>query len=139
MEEEDLQCVLGVLESERGRQFLWRILSHCKVYEDINGEGAAVFRMLGARKVGLDLLGILTEANDSLVIKMMQESKDRSELDEQRTRQRIDTAKQRRDNYDDVGLDPAKYAGQHESGGFDSLFADAGLFSGVDSSQSVQI
>lgn len=75
---EERDDILFLLESEHGRRFLWKAISHCGVYQDIEmSENTG--RLLGRRSVGLYLLTKLSEVSEDLVFKMMKEAKERDE------------------------------------------------------------
>lgn len=73
LQKESLDYVLG---DEKGRAFLWRLLSITGVYHDIAvGDPHLTAHALGRRSVGLQLLGILNDHNEGLVLKMTAESR----------------------------------------------------------------
>lgn len=44
------------LSKYEGREFLWELISDCKVFEDIVGSNEAVREQLGERRIGLRLM-----------------------------------------------------------------------------------
>lgn len=66
------------LSTEQGRRFLWRVLSHCGVYKDFEGEGEHIHKQIGRRSVGLWLMGIVSDASEEHLFQMMREAKNRS-------------------------------------------------------------
>lgn len=64
-----------VMSSEMGRRFIWRVLSFCGVYQDIDPvDTSLALKQLGRRQVGLYLLGICSENSQDKVFTMMQEA-----------------------------------------------------------------
>ncbi|MBF31867.1 MAG: hypothetical protein Unbinned1322contig1000_60 [Prokaryotic dsDNA virus sp.] len=69
-----------VLSTESGRAFLWRVLSLCGVYQDINTDGEQeTGRKLGQRSIGLLLMQIIGDADQDKLFQMMKEAKFRQE------------------------------------------------------------
>ena len=76
-----------------GRRFMWRLLSYCGIYRDVDTALPVeeMMKQLGRRQVGLYLLGILTDIDDEKVFTMMREAKTKEQednydrLNEQRT------------------------------------------------------
>lgn len=64
--------------TEQGRRFLWRLLSYCGVYRDIEGSGNEMLKQIGRRQVGLYLLGLITDSSEDRIFDMMREAKERS-------------------------------------------------------------
>jgi hypothetical protein len=69
-----------VVSTEQGRRFMWKILSHCGVYRDIETAGGEneAFKQIGRRQVGLHLLGLISDASEDQIFNMMKEAKQRS-------------------------------------------------------------
>jgi hypothetical protein len=67
-----------ILSTPQGRRFIWRLLSHCGVYRDIEGSGDDMCKQIGRRQVGLYLMGIVSDASEDRLFEMMREAKTRS-------------------------------------------------------------
>jgi hypothetical protein len=50
-----------VMSTEQGRRFVWRLLSECKMFHDIVGDGHIAFRQIGRRQVGLFITDLITQ------------------------------------------------------------------------------
>lgn len=87
--------IRAVMSTENGRRFVWRLLSYCGVYRDIEGEGGDVFRQIGKRTTGLYLLGIVSDVDQEAVFNMMKEAaaraeEEKRELEKERRLQELD-------------------------------------------------
>jgi hypothetical protein len=67
-----------ITSTEQGRRFMWRLLSYCGVYRDIEGNGNDMLKQIGRRQVGLYLLGLVADASEERIFDMMREAKERS-------------------------------------------------------------
>jgi pimeloyl-CoA synthetase len=67
-----------VTSTEQGRRFLWKILSHCGIYRDIEGNSDEMLKQIGRRQAGLYLLGLITDESEDRFIEMMREAKNRA-------------------------------------------------------------
>ena len=65
-----------ILETYGGRDYLWRILDICGVFQAADSEG--IERFEGRRDIGLSVLAEIMEVGESWFPKMMQEAKDRN-------------------------------------------------------------
>jgi hypothetical protein len=74
----DLQTIMGM---ETGRRLIWRLLTYCGVYKDIEGEGPNADRQIGMRRVGLYMLGEIGDASEENMFQMMKEAKVRAEAE----------------------------------------------------------
>lgn len=69
----DLQ---GLLSIPGGRRFLWEQLTRCRIYEQsAEMSGSWTYFNEGSRKIGLQLLADIIEADDEKYLLMMRESK----------------------------------------------------------------
>lgn len=65
-----------VLSTKQGRGFLWRVLSLCGVYQDINTDSTEeMARKLGQRSIGLLLMQIIGDVDQDKLFLMMKEAK----------------------------------------------------------------
>jgi len=71
----DRSDIEWVLSSPSGRRTLWRLLSHCGIYRDIEGQGDTVFKQIGRRQVGLYLLQVISDASEERLEEMMREAR----------------------------------------------------------------
>lgn len=100
-----------VLSSDSGRRFIWRVLSFCGVYQDIDPvDTSLALKQLGRRQVGLYLLGICSENNQDKVFTMMQEAHNAS------ITQELQDGKERDGNDGDNGNDDFDYGGYEYDG-----------------------
>jgi len=67
-----------ITSTEQGRRFMWRLLSYCGVYRDIEGNGNDMLKQIGRRQVGLYLLRLVADASEERIFDMMREAKERS-------------------------------------------------------------
>jgi hypothetical protein len=67
-----------ITSTEQGRRFMWRLLSYCGVYRDIEGSGNDMLKQIGRRQVGLYILGLVADASEDRIFDMMREAKERS-------------------------------------------------------------
>ena len=80
IERDDRDAIEHVLSTNAGRRFLWRILSLCGVYQDINvDDPQEAARKLGQRSIGLLLMQIIGDADQEKLFTMMKEAKSREE------------------------------------------------------------
>lgn len=119
IEQDDRNAIHWVLSTEQGRRFLWRLVSHCGIYQGIAGDDQSVYRALGRREVGLHVLGELSDIDEEKVFTMMREAKNRA------IEQEIINEREKRDKRDEQGQSDrdilAGYEehlnGGHEAGG----------------------
>lgn len=88
-----------IMRMETGRRFVWRLLSICGVYQSPVGETEAILRQIGKKDFGLELLGIVGDADDEMLFQMMRESKERAQAE----------------NFN-IDLEQEEYKKQHEGG-----------------------
>jgi hypothetical protein len=74
----DRDDIEWVTSTEQGRRAMWKILSYCGVYRDIEGSGNDMLKQIGRRQVGLYLLGLISDASEDRIFEMMKEAKERS-------------------------------------------------------------
>lgn len=67
-----------VLSTEQGRRFMFNLLGHCGLYRSQEGDSEARTIQEGARRVGLHLLGSITEVDELLYVKMQVEARNRN-------------------------------------------------------------
>lgn len=98
IQREETQDIKSILNTEYGRRFMWRLLGHCGIYRDLEGDVNDLLRQSGKRSVGLFLLSILSEVDEDKVFLMMKEAKNKaketanaSESDRRRSLQHTDT------------------------------------------------
>lgn len=72
LEQDDMQAIL---KTPQGRRVLWRFISHCKVFESIYHSSSIIHYNAGKQDVGHYILSEITNADESALLKMMQESK----------------------------------------------------------------
>lgn len=95
---EERSDVEEVLRTKSGRAFVWRMISLCGVYKDINVEGTAeIGRKLGQRSIGLLLMQIIGDVSQDKLFEMMEEAKEKEEeinrlLDRQEEREKREDA-----------------------------------------------
>lgn len=70
---DDLRAILSIKE---GRRFLWRLLTHCKVFESIWRQSAEIHYLSGKQDTGHFLMSEITEAGEELFFTMMREAKE---------------------------------------------------------------
>lgn len=75
--ESELNDLRWVLSDPRGRRFVWRLMSFCKVFESIWHPSAVIHYNSGQQDVGHMIMADVVEANDESLITMMRESKER--------------------------------------------------------------
>lgn len=76
VEQEKKLDIEFILNNKRGRSFLWRLLSDCGIYQDINsGDAMENERQLGRRSIGLLTLGRCSEVDEDRIFQMMKEGK----------------------------------------------------------------
>jgi len=75
----DLRIILGTGE---GRRFLWRLMSHCKVFGSVWSPSASIHYLAGKQDVGHYIWGEVAAANEDAVFLMMQEARNLKETRE---------------------------------------------------------
>lgn len=75
LREIELNDLRHVLQSDQGRRFMWRVLSHCRVFESIWHNSALIHHNAGRQDVGHYLMAEIVEADENLFLQMMKESK----------------------------------------------------------------
>jgi pimeloyl-CoA synthetase len=102
-----------VTSTEQGRRFLWKLLSHCGIYRDIEGDSDEMIKQIGRRQVGLYLLGLITDESEDRFIEMMREAKNRA------IEEKIKNDNANRNTSDDDFNDPI---GSYDSGSGNAIF-----------------
>lgn len=73
-------AIIEVGKSEQGRLLLWHIVFNiCKVNEDAMGGEEVVYRHMGRRSAGLQLLTEIEDADISIHLKMIKDMKIKTE------------------------------------------------------------
>lgn len=81
-QQRELDDIRFMLTSEAGRRFLWRMLTHCRVFESIYEQNARIHYNSGVQDVGHFILGEITKARPEALIEMMREQ-NRNQMEEQ--------------------------------------------------------
>lgn len=71
-----------VMSTEQGRRWVWTVLSFCGVYHDFSGTKDELLKQVGKRQIGLYLMGIISDASEELLFRMMREAKNQAEEEE---------------------------------------------------------
>lgn len=79
---QELADLAFVLSSREGRRFMWRILTHCKVYQSIWEPSAKIHYNAGRQDVGHYLQSEILSADPQAYIKMINEEPEREPLSE---------------------------------------------------------
>lgn len=74
----DRDDIEWITSTEQGRRAMWKLLSYCGVYRDIEGSGNDMLKQIGRRQVGLYILGLISDASEDRIFEMMKEAKERS-------------------------------------------------------------
>lgn len=72
---QELEDFRTILKTTEGRRFIWRLLSHCKVFGSIWSPSASIHYLAGKQDVGHFVLSEITEADENFLLKMMKEAK----------------------------------------------------------------
>src|SRR3990172_8342493 len=83
-ERQRLVDLKSLLELPHGRRFIWWMLESAGVYKSSFTGNSTTFFNEGRRDLGLQLLAKITEASPEALVLMMQESKKREEIHEER-------------------------------------------------------
>ncbi len=70
--ENQLSAMRDIVESKGGAEFLWRLLSRCKLYETSFTGNSTTFFNEGKREVGLWVLSEIMAADPTAYTKMME-------------------------------------------------------------------
>lgn len=73
--EDELNDLRWILSDPRGRRFIWKLLTFCKVFESIWSQSAMIHYLSGQQDVGHYVLAEVGEAHDESIIIMMRENK----------------------------------------------------------------
>jgi len=75
-ERDDIEWVMSTLQ---GRRFMWRLLSHCGVYKELEGDTIPqLMKQEGKRSIGLFLMGITADVSQAQVFTMMREAESKA-------------------------------------------------------------
>jgi len=83
-ERQRLVDLKSLLELPHGRRFIWWMLESAGVYKSSFTGNSTTFFNEGRRDLGLQLLAKITEASPEALVLMMQESKKREEIHDER-------------------------------------------------------
>lgn len=72
---QELEDIKSILKTDEGRRFIWRLLSHCKVFNSIWSPSASIHYLAGKQDVGHFVLSEVTDADADSLLKMMKEAK----------------------------------------------------------------
>jgi len=74
---QELNDMRAILSMPQGRRFVWRYLTHCKVFQStFNHSGSITSFNEGMRNVGLMMLSDVNDASPESYLTMMKESKE---------------------------------------------------------------
>lgn len=76
---EELNDLRVVLSMKEGRRFLWRLLTHCKVFESIWEPSAKIHYLAGSQDIGHFIMAEISDAGQDYLFKMMEEAKKEKE------------------------------------------------------------
>lgn len=106
--------VKWVLSTQQGRRFVWDLLGACGLYRAQEGDSDSRTIQEGARRIGLHILGTITDADELLYVQMQLESRNR-------TLEEISNGNaNRQPNTDADNFESYYNADGHDSGAFDS-------------------
>lgn len=72
--ESEINDIKAVMETKFGRRFMWRILSHCKVFESIWHGSALIHYQSGVQDVGHFVMAEIIAADKELFLLMQNEN-----------------------------------------------------------------
>jgi len=81
---DELDDLRMVLETKQGRRLLWRLMTHCRVFESIYHASALIHYNAGMQDVGHFLLAEITSASSGALMTMMQEQQKEQDNDSSR-------------------------------------------------------
>lgn len=113
MKAEDIKYIMS---TRNGRAVMSRMLSFCGIYDSIGGSHEEILLQEGKRRVGLQILAIISDHCEDQLFEMMKESKI-SLKESYNERQELDRAKQR-NHSEGTEFDYATHfnvEGRHES------------------------
>lgn len=73
--ERELNDIRYILQSPQGRRFIWKLLTHCKVFESIWSGSALIHHNSGRQDVGHFVMAEIVAANEDAFLQMMKEAK----------------------------------------------------------------
>jgi hypothetical protein len=71
----ELEDLAFILQTEQGRRFLSRLLTHCSVFKSIWHPSAQIHHASGMQDVGHFLMAEIVEADEEAFLKIMTDSK----------------------------------------------------------------
>lgn len=72
---QEMEDMRDVLKLPQGRRVMWKLLSHCKVFESIYHPSALIHHNSGRQDVGHFIMAEIMAANEMAFLQMMSESK----------------------------------------------------------------
>lgn len=79
---EELTDIRTVLASSSGRNFLWRLLDKCGVFEStFTNDSLKMSYLSGQQDIGHFIMSEIVETDDRLLFKMMKENKMKHEME----------------------------------------------------------
>lgn len=74
----EMNEILTILQTSQGRQYIWRLLEKCGVYQSsFDNSGSRVYFNEGQRNIGLMILADVNDADPDAYVTMMKEAKER--------------------------------------------------------------
>jgi len=71
---DELNDIKFILSTKQGRRFIWRILSHCRVFESIWHQSAMIHYNSGIQDTGHFVLAEIIESDKELYLLMQKEN-----------------------------------------------------------------
>lgn len=71
----ELEDIRFLLSDRRARNFIWRLLTHCRVFESIWEPSAKIHHNAGRQDVGHFIMAEVVEAREDALLEMMREAK----------------------------------------------------------------
>jgi hypothetical protein len=81
----ELADLRAVLNTEYGRRSLWRLLTHCSVFESIFSASSLIYANAGRQDVGHFLMAEIEAADPEAIFRMMREHKVRQQRENAET------------------------------------------------------
>ena len=71
--DQELNDIKSILQTQAGRRFLWRLLSHCKTFESIWEPSAKIHYNSGIQDLGHFIMAEIVACDESALLLMMKE------------------------------------------------------------------
>lgn len=97
--------IQNLMDTDSGRRFIWRMLTYCGVYRDLEGTHDDMMKQAGRRQVGLYLTGIITDTSEEQFFNMMREAKNKNKEDTDARDREQDTIDRTNDDGDSASHD----------------------------------